>query len=89
MRVGVVAVIGVTAKLTLHNVDIDETKGPLSRGEVAAVSNALGSALGVLSGNKAAGSKYQSCLDMYPKGTKTAADEKSGPVWASCRGFFH
>mmetsp|Transcript_46676 Transcript_46676/g.100074 ORF Transcript_46676/g.100074 Transcript_46676/m.100074 type:complete len:90 (+) Transcript_46676:68-337(+) len=89
MRVVAIAVVAVTAKLTLHNVDVDETKGPLSRGEVAAVSNALGSALGVLSGNKAAGSKYQSCTDMYPKGTKTAAEEKTGPVWASCRGFFH
>mmetsp|Transcript_48937 Transcript_48937/g.110898 ORF Transcript_48937/g.110898 Transcript_48937/m.110898 type:complete len:90 (+) Transcript_48937:95-364(+) len=89
MRVAAIAVVAVTAKLTLHNVDVDDTKGPLSRREVAAVSNALGSALGVLSGNQAAGSIYSSCVSMYPKGKKTPAQEKTGAVWASCQGFFH
>mmetsp|Transcript_45692 Transcript_45692/g.99178 ORF Transcript_45692/g.99178 Transcript_45692/m.99178 type:complete len:90 (-) Transcript_45692:41-310(-) len=89
MRVASFLTAVVAARLTLHNVDVDDTKGPMTKSEVAAVSNALGSALGVLSGNSAAGSKYSSCASMYPQGKRTPAEEKKGPVWASCQGFFH
>jgi hypothetical protein len=59
-------------------------KHPLSGSEKDAVGAALNKALGVMSGKIKGGSKYVTCMDMFPNGPP--ADAATSVTWASCKG---
>mmetsp|Transcript_124398 Transcript_124398/g.359702 ORF Transcript_124398/g.359702 Transcript_124398/m.359702 type:complete len:108 (+) Transcript_124398:57-380(+) len=56
---------------------------PLSGSEKAAVGEALGHALGVMSGKEKSGDKFSICLSMFPDGPP--ADAATDAVWQSCK----
>lgn len=58
---------------------------PLSSSERESVGQALGQALGVLSGKVKSGSKYSICMDMFPGGSPPP-NAASDPTWQSCKG---
>lgn len=58
---------------------------PLSTSERETVGQALGQALGVLSGKVKSGSKYSICMDMFPGGSPPP-NAASDPTWQSCKG---
>lgn len=60
-----------------------DAKRPITSAERSAIGNALGDALGVMSGKVKAGSKYSICTDMFPNGPPGNAD--SNPSWSSCK----
>lgn len=57
-------------------------KHPLSEHEKAAVGDALGEALGVLSGKAHSGSKSSICSHMFPNGAP--ADAATSVTWKTC-----
>jgi len=59
-------------------------KHPLSGSDKAAVGAALSKALGVMSGKVKGGSKYTTCMDMFPNGPP--ADAATSVTWTSCKG---
>lgn len=59
-------------------------KHPLSGSEKEAVGAALNKALGVMSGKIKGGSKYATCMDMFPNGPP--ADAATSVTWSSCKG---
>jgi len=59
-------------------------KHPLSGSEKATVGAALNKALGVMSGKIKGGSKYATCMDMFPNGPP--GDAATSVTWRSCKG---
>jgi len=59
-------------------------KHPLTGADRATVSEALNKALGVMSGKVKGGSKYSTCMSMFPNGPP--ADAATSVTWTSCKG---
>jgi Arc/MetJ family transcription regulator len=61
-------------------------KQPLSSSDKKAVGEALGKALNAMQNH--AGSKWEACADMFPKG-QPPADQSTNPMWFSCKSEFY
>lgn len=62
---------------------IARNKQPMTSSEKAAVGNALSKALGVMSGNVKSQDKFSICMEMFPNGAPSNAEQDA--TWLSCK----